>query len=105
MFPLFFAASLVGIILVDWICLPKSARRAWVVMAFIFGVAAFLSIYQKPLASLPGLIGIGRPVDAVLYIATAVLVREFFLSRIRQRDLQSQITSLVRQIALDRAKS
>ncbi|MGZ3696805.1 MAG: DUF2304 family protein [Bdellovibrionota bacterium] len=104
MFPFLFAAFLLALIILDYACLPKSARRAWAVLAITFVAAAIFAVYQQPLDYLPRLLGVGRPVDAVIYVVTAVLVRELFLSRIRHRALQAQITELVRQRALDQAK-
>src|SRR6185312_16392125 len=104
MFPVIFAALLLGIVCLDYICLPKSARRAWRFMALILGGGAAFALYQKPLDLLPKLLGVGRPVDAVLYLVTAILVREFFLSRFRHRETQAQITQLVRELAIERAK-
>jgi hypothetical protein len=74
-------------------------------MAGVFLLAAFLSIFQKPLGPFAHWLGIGRPVDLFLYLTTAALIREFFLSRIRHRELQDQIATLTRTHALTHAKT
>lgn len=104
MFKFLFPLALVSILVIDYWALPKSARRAWQVLAFTFGGAALLALYTEPLTIVSQWLGVGRPVDAVLYIAVAILVREFFLTRIRHRETQTQLTTLTRALAIQSAQ-
>ena len=97
---LFILAILALILVIDWIFLPKQARRAFWIMASVFGAMGVLSLFPEMLSRLASLVGIGRGVDLLLYVALIVLIREYFLSRARQSALEGQLTQLVRQIAI-----
>lgn len=94
---------LVALVLVDRLAFPKRAKRAWTLMALLFALGAGLALYPQPLEFLARQFGVGRPVDFLIYLALAVLIREFFLSRIRHRELARQITLLSREIAISNA--
>lgn len=96
--------AFVFVLLIDRIAFPKRARRAWRAMAGVFFIAGFFAIFPAPLRLIADLLGVGRPVDVVLYIGLAVLVREFFLSRIRDRELRREITTLTRELAVAHAR-
>ena len=103
MFGYLFATLIAALLLVDRIFLPKSARRAWLLMAFFMGVGAVLSIAPEVLEAVTSRLGVGRPVDLVLYLSTVLLLRELFLSRARSTRTLSAITRLTRSQALETA--
>lgn len=49
------------------------------------------------------LLGVGRGADAILYLAVVTLSYAFFRLYMRLRDLERQLTILVRALALDKA--
>lgn len=104
MFPFIFALFLLALMAIDYIFMPTSARKAWRAMFFVFSLAAFLSLYQKPLVFLVDALGVGRSVDAVIYFVLVILIRELFLSRARLSQRDQQFTELVRSIACLHAK-
>jgi len=104
MFPLVFAAFLVGLLVIDGIFLPRQARRAWAVMAGVFTTGAILAVYPAPLEWLRLRLGVGRAVDIVVYVSTALLVRELFISRARSSRAAEAFTRLVRELALQQPR-
>ena len=100
MFRLIFPAVLLGVLIVDRIAFPKAARRAWWALAGVFALAGLGAVYPEPIQAIASEMGIGRAVDLVLYLAVAILVREFFLSRIRDQELQRELTQLTRTLAV-----
>ena len=103
MFPILFLCFLLFLLLVDFVFLPRSVRRAWLMMVLTFSVAATMALFTDAWQSLAHFLGIGRPVDILVYSATAILAREMFLSRARQAKTEEQLTELVRAIAIDSA--
>jgi len=102
---LFILAVLAVLAVTDWIFLPKQARRGFWLMAAVFALIGVLAFLPGLLNRAAALVGIGRGVDLVLYLAVIGLIREYFLSRARQGALEAQLTQLVRQLAIDRPKS
>ena len=98
----FIIVILVVILAVDWVFLPKQVRRGYWLMALAFACICGVALFPVALTRLAELVGIGRGVDLVMYVALIVLIREYFLSRARQSALESQLTDLVRQLAVSR---
>jgi len=92
-------------LLIDYIAFPKRARRAWLAMSLVFIVAGSLALFPEPLMLVADFLGVGRPVDVVLYVGLAIMTREFFLSRIRDRELHRELTTLTRELAIARAQN
>lgn len=103
MYSLFFALCLIALLAIDYVFMPRSARKAWFAMAAVFLAAALLSLYQAPLVLIANFLGIGRPVDAFVYLAIVLLIRELFLSRTRFSERDRQFTQLVRAMAIRHA--
>ncbi|MBU6375173.1 MAG: DUF2304 family protein [Bdellovibrionales bacterium] len=97
---LFILTILLVLLATDYLFLPRQARRAFLVMGLVFGLIGLLAVFPNGLSAVASWVGIGRGVDLIVYLALIVLVREYFISRSRQAALESQLTSLVRQIAL-----
>jgi hypothetical protein len=99
-FTFVFVVLLAALLSLDAMMLGAHARKAWWTMFFLFTGAGAASLYTAPFFELAELLGVGRPVDLVLYIVTVVLIRELFLSRARTAALERQITDLARKDAL-----
>jgi len=91
------------LVAVDWMFLPSSARRSRRLLAGVFFIAGLLALSPEPLFALTGWLGVGRPVDMVMYFSVAVLVRELFISRARVSVLERDLTRLVRVSAIRNA--
>jgi hypothetical protein len=103
MFGYLFAALIFAVLLIDRVFLPKSARRAWTVMAFVMGSGAIVALAPGVLEAVTSRLGVGRPVDLVLYLTTVLLLREVFLSRARSARTLMAITRVTRSQALQAA--
>ncbi len=86
------------ILLVDkvFISSPKVIRS----LAVFYGFVLVFIWFNKPFESASQILGVGRSVDILIYLALFVLIREFVLSRQRYYDSNRQMTQLVREIAL-----
>jgi hypothetical protein len=104
MFVGIFCGLLVLAVALDFVFLPKAARRAWQAMAIALAVVASMVLFEDRWQALARRLGVGRPVDMLLYAAVAVLTRELFLARARFRMLERQQTLLVRELALRGAR-
>lgn len=104
MFSYLFAAFIILLLLVDRVFLPRSARRAWTVMACFMGVAATLSLAPRLIGSLSDWLGVGRPVDLILYVTTVLLLREVFLARARSDRTLRALTQITRAQSLASAR-
>jgi len=102
MFPYLFVTFLLLLLSADFVLLPRSARRAWVAMTAAFAGAATMAIFPKAWIWLAASLGVGRPVDILVYAATVILVRELFLTRARNVRNERQLTELVRVLAIER---
>ena len=99
-FGLLFCTFLLSLIILDRIFLPKSARRAWQAMSMTFAAAGVFALFQRPFISLAAFLGVSRAVDIVLYVATAILIRELFLSRSRAIRSEQMLAEVVREFAM-----
>lgn len=104
MFPYLFLAFLVALLAVDFVFLPRASRRAWLMLVAAFGAASTMALFPGEWGAVAHWLGVGRPVDVLIYAATALLVREMFLARARYTRHEAQITELVRALAIERAR-
>jgi hypothetical protein len=104
MFPLLFVFFLLLLLVTDYVFLPRGARRAWLAMVAVFAVAASMVFFTPAWQAVAAWVGIGRPVDILIYIATAALVREMLVVRARAAEQDKRITELVRQLAVTTAR-
>ncbi|MGA9520762.1 MAG: DUF2304 domain-containing protein [Myxococcaceae bacterium] len=100
MFVWIFGAFLLLLVVIDAIFLPGAARRSRRLMTIVFIVAGVFAVYQEPLFALTERLGVGRPVDMILYFVVVILVRELFISRARHTQLEERLTQLVRAEAI-----
>jgi hypothetical protein len=101
---LIFATFMIGILAIDRIFMPKKSHKAWMFMAVTYSCAVVFTLFPEILSQVAQFIGIGRGVDVILYFVSIIVVREVFLNRSRQSQLERQVTCLSREIALSRAK-
>lgn len=104
MFGYIFASFLAILLIVDRLFLPRSARRAWTVMAVCMAAAMVVALAPGVLEKIADFLGVGRAVDLVLYFTTAILLREVFLSRARSDRTLKALTRLTRAQAIDGAR-
>ena len=76
--------------------------RAWDILAIglCFGVAALLVVRPTVATRLAHLVGIGRGVDLITYLAIPGLALLILLLFARTRELNLKLTALVRETAL-----
>lgn len=67
------------------------------ILVFIWIPAPFKAISEH--------LSIGRPVDLLIYSSLIILCREFILSRQRFHIQQKQLTALIRETAITKAKT
>lgn len=84
---------------------PGKSRRILHILGVLFVFGAVVALYPEPFVQLAARVGLGRAVDGVLYVAVVILVREFFLSRVRHRALEREFALLVRRLALQNAQA
>ena len=69
----------------------------WTAVWLAAGVAI---VWPESTRHLAGLLGIGRGADLVLYSVSLIMMIGFFLTYVRLRRLQANVTILVRHLAL-----
>ncbi|MCK6597855.1 MAG: DUF2304 domain-containing protein [Bdellovibrionaceae bacterium] len=89
------------LVLLDSLFVPKRARKALKWMTGFYLFLLIFVVFQEPFDSLAKFLGVGRPVDIILYFSTVILFREFFLSRQRHYLMMQQLTLLTRENALN----
>lgn len=75
-------------------------KRGAAFWATIFLAAALAIAIPELTAQAAGALGIGRGTDLVLYAAILAGLAGFFITHARMRRIESELTALVRQIAL-----
>ena len=74
--------------------------REMVVLALFWTGATIVALWPATTSLLATLLGVGRGADAVLYLTVALLCYLQFRNYIHMRDVELQLTRLVRQMAL-----
>jgi hypothetical protein len=74
-----------------------------VVIALCFGIAALLVARPTVATQLAHLVGIGRGVDLIIYLAIPGLALLILVLFVRTRDLNLKLTAMVRETALANA--
>ncbi|KKS98628.1 MAG: hypothetical protein UV73_C0001G0149 [Candidatus Gottesmanbacteria bacterium GW2011_GWA2_43_14] len=72
--------------------------------SFLFAAAVYLTAFPDQASRIAQLLGIGRGVDAVIYISIAVLFYLVFRLYVYLENVRQEITDLVRKLALDSNK-
>jgi hypothetical protein len=73
-------------------------------MSILFLLGTVFALYPHPIASLSSYLGVGRPVDLLIYGVSVMLVRELFISRARDSQQKAISTALIRTIAHENAR-
>jgi len=95
---------LVGLFVHDFGVRPRN-KRLLLVQFVVFMTGGTLIVYPDVATRLAHLVGIGRGVDFVIYPLVIWLVREALLTRRRRHEEQARMTELVRELAIERAKT
>jgi hypothetical protein len=79
--------------------------RAWDILVILlcFGIAALLVVRPEVATRLAHMVGIGRGVDLILYLAIPGLALLILLLFARTRELNLKLTAIVRETALANA--
>jgi hypothetical protein len=79
--------------------------RAWDILVILlcFGVAALLVVRPEVATHIANMVGIGRGVDLILYLAIPGLALLILLLFARTRELNLKLTAMVRESALANA--
>ena len=75
---------------------------AW---AGFWAAAGVLVLVPAATQRIAHLLGVGRGADAMFYLGLTALFYFFFRQQLKIRDLEHQITELVRKLALERARN
>ena len=70
----------------------------------IWGVATFAIFYPETTTNFAKLMGIGRGVDVILYVSIAILFYLVFRLHVYLEDLRTEISRLIREVAIKEAK-
>lgn len=88
------------VVFLDWIYLRKSNRRA-ILLEFIgLSGVILIAVRAEWFTQLAQRLGVGRGVDLVIYPILIWLFREAILGRVRYHRQRSEITGLIRHIAI-----
>ena len=74
--------------------------REFVALCFFWTAASIVVIWPAVTTALANLLGVSRGTDAILYITVAALCYFQFRTYVRIRDVEEQLTELVRKLAL-----
>lgn len=96
--------AFVGILFFDYLAIYRNSPRSWTIMAFVFTVGIVTAYHPGLVQAVSDYLGIWRAVDLLLYLSTIILIREFFISRIRQKEMSENITQLTRSLAIKNAE-
>lgn len=78
----------------------RSRNSDGLVILLCFGIAALLVLRPRVATQLANMIGIGRGVDLVFYLAIPGLLLLILVLFARIRDLNSKLTAALRELAL-----
>lgn len=80
--------------------IPRLGALVW---SFLWGAVGVVAVWPNLATWLAATVGVGRGADAVLYLSAVALFWLVFRLVVRQRKLESEITSLARAVALKEA--
>lgn len=103
MFPILVSIIFLALLVVDYLFIHPTNPRTWKIMSVIFIGGIVFSWVPESLAVVSNFIGVGRPVDLVIYCTCIILVRELFISRVRYSKQQKTLTDLVQKLAVTNA--
>lgn len=92
------------IVLWDYARLRRNGSRVIALEIFVFGCGALTIAIPTISQTLAAWGGVGRGVDAIIYILLVWLVRESIMTRQRRWEESRKFTSLVRAVAVRDAK-
>ncbi len=86
--------------------LASGARPRWwqLLGAAIWLTAALAVLWPDLTTDIAQFLGIGRGADLLVYVVTILFIGSFFLFSRRYERLESQLTDLVRELAIDKAE-
>lgn len=97
------AISALALLVLVALTLPRRgylSMRSAFLWAALFVVAAVLIAQPRLTVAIARFLGIGRGADLVFYVAILAGIAGFFATHARMRRIESEITTLTREIAL-----
>lgn len=103
---LFAAIQLVLVLalLIDWVFLGRSGRRAWVLMFIGIALLSLWAQFESHGKIISHLFELEQLTEIIIFGLAGILIREVFLSRARYMRLETQMADLVRALAIRNAK-
>ncbi len=101
MFRYVFAGFVLVLLAIDRVFLPNTARRTRLLLTVVFVSVAVLALFQKPMFAIAEALGVGRPVDLIVYVSVVLLFRELLVTRERFHRLEKRVVVLARAQALE----
>jgi hypothetical protein len=101
---LFLLAVLAVTLLVDYAKFRRHRGRIVLVELMVFACGGVFVAYPALSTRIAAMVGIGRGVDFVLYLALIWLVRESILSRVARWEDGERFTGIVRALAIRSAR-
>ena len=96
--------ALLAILVVLYFARLRSRASDGFLIALCFGVAATLVVRPTLATKIANLVGIGRGVDLIMYLAIPGLALMILMLFARTRDLNLKLTAMVRESALTNAQ-
>lgn len=99
---LFAAVQLVLVLalLIDWVFLGRSGRRAWVLMFIGITLLSLWAQFESHGNIISRLFELEQLTELIIFGLAGILIREVFLSRARHMRLEVQMADLVRSFAI-----
>jgi len=91
---------LVFALLIDWIFLARPGRRAWVLMLIGLALLSLWAQLESHGKIITRLFELEQPTELIVFGLAGILIREFFLSRVRHMRLENQVADMVRSLAI-----
>jgi small membrane protein len=104
---LLLALILLAALVLTWRRAKQNAlsRRAAILWSLLWIGAAFVVLNPDVANWFANVVGVGRGVDAVLYLSVALIVYLLFRIFLRLEKTERDLTKLVRRIAIDEAQA
>lgn len=104
MFAYLLSLLFLGFLVMDYVSFYKISPRSWKLMAFVFSFGILASFHSDWVQKLSDFLGVWRASDLLIYISTVILIRELFISRIRQKEMSESLTQFIRFWALSHSQ-
>ena len=98
-------ALILILMIIDFTAYPKNARKALFWMAATFRFLLLFILNVPVFEKISKTLGVGRPVDILIYLSIIFFWRSFFRSQLKNSQINRDLTNLTRYLALKEVKS